>query len=276
MATDIGTYQGKPAAIFSAPQKVLGEVALRRLASNRWKPYPELMPEGICWAAMLGGCGGPITREHLATESLFGKRIRVEGGLFGGTPLETSIRKLTANILCRDHNSELGRTADMAALRLLRHFKASHRPMDLPGSRILRPPVEKRISGVNFGRWLCKTHCNYMIVQGLTPHLAFIHYAFLRPLPTAVNFYFVGGLGDTLRLADGRDPVVGWRALISDDNPEFDGFLLSLAGFQMAVSTAPIHRNGKPMIDRIRQIEQPTPLGSFRIVFDWAHEPPII
>lgn len=233
------------------------------------------MPEGVCWAATLGGCGGPITREHLATESLFGKRIRVEGGIFTGMPVEMSIRKLAANILCRDHNNELGRTADQAALRLLRHLKASHRAMELPGSRILRSPADKRVSGVNFARWLCKTHCNYMVVQGLTPHPAFIRYAFLKPLPTAVHFYFAGGLGDTLRLADGRDPVVGWRALVSDDDPDFDGFLLSLAGFQMAASTAPIRRNGEEMLERIRAIEQPTPLGPFRIVFEWAGEPPL-
>lgn len=225
---------------------------------------------------MLGGCGGPITREHLATEALFGKRIRVEGGLFGSMPVETSIRKLTANILCRDHNRELGRTADLAALRLLRHFKDSHRPMELPGSRILRSPVDRRVSGLNFGRWLCKTHCNYMIVQGLTPHPAFVRYAFLNPLPTAIHFYFAGAQGDALRLADGRDPVVGWRALISDDEPQFDGFLLSLGGFQMAVSTAPMRRNGQRMIDRIRAVEQPTPLGTFRIVLDWDGEPPVI
>jgi hypothetical protein len=234
------------------------------------------MPSGVCWASALGGCGGPITREHIVTESLFGKRIRVEGGLFEGMAVEMPIKKLTANILCREHNNELGRTADMAALRLLRHLKDSLRPMELPGSRILRSPVDRRVSGTNFGRWLCKTHCNYMIIQGLPPHPAFIRYAFLRPLPCEVHFYFAGALGDNLRFGDGRDPVVGWRGLISDDDPDFDGFLLSLSGLQMAVSTAPIRRNGKQMIDRIRGIERPTPLGEFRIVFDWSGEPQVV
>src|SRR4051812_22347015 len=118
--------------------------------------------EGRCWAEGIGGCGGRITSEHLVSKSLFGNQIRVVGGLFSTAQIETSIGKLTANILCQDHNSELGRTADAAALRLFRYLKSSHRPMDLPGSRIMRSPVDHRMAGVNFGRWLCKTHCNLM------------------------------------------------------------------------------------------------------------------
>ena len=76
---------------------------------------------------------------------------RVGGGWFGAPPVETSIRKLTANILCRDHNNEFGRTADLAALRLFSHFKSSHRPLELPGSQDRqRPAVDRRVSGINF------------------------------------------------------------------------------------------------------------------------------
>jgi hypothetical protein len=226
-----------------------------------------------CWAEPLGGCGGPITCEHLATKSLFGSRIRIQGGFLGTPAVETSIRKLTANILCRDHNNELGRTADAAALRLYRHLKASHNPMELPGSDILRPPVDRRVSGVNFGRWLCKTHCNYMIVHGMIPDPAYVCYAFLYPPTKPIYFYLDSCLGETLRLADGRDPVVSWNQFISDDQPDFDGFNISLTGFKMVVSAAPIQRNGLEMIDRIRVVEWPTPLGPFRVVFNWDGEP---
>ncbi len=54
--------------------------------------------EGKCWAEPLGGCGGPITREFLATESLFQSKVRVRGGIHGAEGTETSIRKLTANV----------------------------------------------------------------------------------------------------------------------------------------------------------------------------------
>jgi len=221
----------------------------------------------------LGGCGGPITREHLATHALLGPTVRVQVGTQRTPAVETSFKKLTANILCWDHNSELGRTADAVALRLYRHLKASHSPLKLPDSRILRPPVGRRVSGVNFGCWLCKTHCNYMIVLGMKPDPAYIRYAFLHPPGKPIYFYLAGGLGDTLRLADGRDPVVSWQQLLSDDQPDFDGFLISLAGFPVAVATAPIRRNGLQMIDRIRVVEWPTSLGLFRIVFDWSGEP---
>ena len=222
----------------------------------------------------MGGCGGPITREHLATESLFGKRIRVNG-LFGAPGVETSIRNLTANILCHDHNNELGRTADAAALRLYRHFKASHDPMRLPGSHILRPPVERRLSGANFGRWLCKTHCNFMVSNGMTPDPAYMRYAFAHSPGKPIYFYLAAALSDAMRLADGRDPVVSWGQFLADDQQDFDAFSVKLSGLETVVSTALIRRNGKQMIDRLRALEWPTPLGPFRIVFDWGGDPSI-
>jgi len=207
----------------------------------------------MCWAARLGGCGGPISAEHVVTESLFGKRIRVQGAtrlwLGGVGTVETSIRKLKANILCRDHNNELGRTADFAALRLLGHFRASHRPMDLPGACGPRPPVVRRASGVNFGRWLCKTHCNSMVVNRLTPDPNYARYAFLRPTSRPVHFFFAGALGENLRLADGRDPVVSWTRLVADEDASFDAFSIALAGFETVVSTVPLERNFQEMIE---------------------------
>jgi len=234
------------------------------------------MGQDKCWAENLGGCGGPITAEHLASKSLFGKRIRIRGGLIGTPAVETSIKKLTANILCQKHNNELGRTADAAALQLYRHLKASHQPLQLPGSRILRPPVDRRVSGVNYGRWLCKTHCNFMVAHGMAPDPAYVRYAFGRPPNKAIYFYFAGGLGDPLRLADGREPVVSWSQLLSDDQPDLDAFLISLAGFPMAVATTPIRRNTSQMIDRILAVEWPTPLGLFRVVFDWTGDPGVL
>jgi hypothetical protein len=88
-----------------------------------------------------------------------------------------------------------------------------------------------------------------------------------------VFFFFAGALGDTLRFADGRDPVVSWSQIISDDQPDFDAFEISFAGFTTAVSTSPLRRNGVQMIDRIRVIELTTSLGPFRIVFDWNGDP---
>lgn len=234
--------------------------------------------EGFCWAAPLGGCDGPITPEHLVTRSLFGKRVvhRISNGpRDGGGPSEIRWGDLKAHILCQKHNSELGSTADWAALRLFAHLKAINNPMSLPGSRILRPPVDRRVSGVNFGRWLCKTHCDIMFASGKLPDAAYAFYAFARPLPRLVHFYYTGLEGQQLRLADDRYPRVSWTQLINDADPEADIFSISLAGFETMVSTKPYTMHGKQMVDRVKVLQQPTDLGMSRIVFGWTGEPPV-
>ncbi len=236
-----------------APRERVG-----KLPDGALKLKSDSDERGKCWAASLCGCEGPITPEHLASKSLFSKRIRIEGGLIGTPARETSIKKLRANILCQKHNNELGRTADAAALKLYRHLMASHQPMDAPGSRILRPPVERRVCGVDFGRWLCKTHCNFMVAQGMHPDQAYVRYAFLRPPGKPIYFYLAAALGERSRLA-----VVSWRQLFSEDHSDFDGAVISLAGFSNVLTTVPTHRNGLRMVDRIRAIERPTPLGPF-------------
>ncbi len=144
--------------------------------------------------------------------------------------------------------------------------------MELHGARVLRPPVDRRVSGVNFGRWLCKTHCNYMLAHGMTPDPAYTQYAFQRPTSKPIYIYLAAGVGEAMRLADGRDPVVGWKQLLADD-PAYDGFSVSLSGFESVVSTAALNRNWKPMLVRVRVLEWPTALEPFRIVFDWSTKP---
>ena len=107
----------------------------------------------------------------------------------------------------------------------------------------------------------------------MTPDPAYVRYAFLHPLQKPVYFYFAGGLGESLRVAGGRDPVVSWRQFLSDGQPDFDGAFISLAGFGTVLTAAPIKRNGLQMIDRLRAAEWPTPFGPFRIVFNWSNEP---
>jgi hypothetical protein len=110
-----------------------------------------------------------------------------------------------------------------------------------------------------------------MIAHGMTPDRAYIRYAFQQPTNRPIYIYLAADVGESMRLADGRDPVVGWRQMLADE-PSYDGFSLSLSGFESVVSTAPLNRNGKPMLDRVRALEWPTPLGPFRIVFQWNNE----
>ncbi len=234
--------------------------------------------EGFCWAEPLGGCDGPITQEHLVSKSLSGAGVlhRIGNGpRDGGGPFDLRWGDLKARILCRKHNNELGGTADWAALRLFAHLKAINTPMSVPGSRILRPPFDRRVSGVSFGRWLCKTHCDIMFANGKLPDTAYAFYAFARPLPSPVHFYCTGLEGQQLRLADDRYPRVSWTQLINDADPGADIFSISLAGFETMVSTKPYTMHGRQMVDRVKVLQQPTALGMFRIVFDWTGEPPV-
>ncbi|MFB0508893.1 MAG: hypothetical protein ACETVX_00190, partial [bacterium] len=94
------------------------------------------------------------------------------------------------------------------------------------------------------------------------------------PLPKPIYFYFNKGVGGQVRFTDTRDPVVSWRHLIADDNPNLDVFFISLAGFETTVLTER-RSELKPFVERIRVIQQSTPLGMFRIIFDWSKEPPV-
>ena len=127
------------------------------------------------------------------------------------------------------------------------------------------------MSGVNFGRWLCKTHCNYMVAHGLTPDPVYVSYAFQRPLVKPIYIYFAADAGEFLNLANGWNPVVRWNQLLAD-GLSYDGFQVLLAGFNSVVTTEPLKRNGRPMPDRVRVLQLRTLLGPFRIVFDWSAE----
>jgi hypothetical protein len=105
----------------------------------------------------------------------------------------------------------------------------------------------------------------------MTPDPAYSQYAFQRPVGKAIYIYLAAGVGEAMRLADGHDPVVGWKQLLADDRA-YDGFSVSLSGFESVVSTVAISRNGKPMLDRASLLDWPTALGPFRIVFDWSAE----
>ena len=187
-------------------------------------------------------------------------------------PVEISIRRLKTNVLCDKHNRELGRTADAAALRLARALRQSNRPMELPGSRILRPPVGRSIRGVDFGRWLCKTHCNFMVAAGIAPASDFVRYSFQKPTENRLYFYFAGSLGTTVRFGDSRDPVVRYAQLLPDGAPDVEGCEITLVGFRTVVSNSKILRNNQEMIDRLVDMHHETPLGPFTIHFDWSGE----
>lgn len=127
--------------------------------------------------------------------------------------------------------------------------------------------MDRRVSGFDFGRWLCKTHCNLTTINGGTPDIVYVQYAFGRPLRKPIHFFLVATPGDELLIGGA---LVSWRI-----GPAFDGCAISVAGLQTIVSPDPTLQNSRKLHDRIKVFQQPTPLGMFRIVFDWSGEPSV-
>jgi hypothetical protein len=223
-----------------------------------------------CWAGAYGECSGSITEEHVISKGLLGKRMKIRGGPFGSELSDLSVAALKAPILCKGHNNEFGRTADLAAQQLVRHLETSRDPLRLPGSRILRPPVAKRLSGIHFGRWLCKTHCNLMVINGMTPNPAYMAYAVQAHDRQPIYFYFPGAVGESLRLVEQNGPKFQWSQIISaGHDARFDGFQITLSGLPTVVSTRPLSRGPLPMLDRMKTLEWQTALGRYQIHFNW-------
>ena len=234
-----------------------------------------------CWASQFGNCGPP-TREHLVSQSLLrGKTVfHFRKGI--GTVHEStivSLGRLSASILCKVHNEELGRTADRAALQLLGALRALRKPMELRGSKLMRPPLAFRISGVDYGRWLCKTHCNLLVAGGLRPAVEYAQYAFMRPLSSPLRFLFSFRTGDTFRPVDPRLTKLSWRhycdtsGALAGTQPCSDAFSMNLCGLEVLViaNARPVPSRG--LHDRLGAIKAYTRLGDLTIEFDWKNEP---
>jgi hypothetical protein len=78
------------------------------------------MREVGCYAACMGTCKGPLTREHYVSKSvleLFPRGFLVEGPAWARQPRAIGVDSLTSKILCARHNSDLS-PLDAQASRL--------------------------------------------------------------------------------------------------------------------------------------------------------------
>lgn len=124
-----------------------------------------------CWANVLGGCRGGLSGEHIISESVFsGDTVGVqghpwcrEGHKFIGKA------NYTANILCRQHNSDLSPVDDaganaFAAFRMMATVYRNRCGMLEYGVWSGRFDVlEQYADGSGFERWLLKTLINMEI-----------------------------------------------------------------------------------------------------------------
>jgi len=234
-----------------------------------------------CWAECLGNCNGPITNEHLFTKALFKERITIRGiyEMQNGTRpqwltekgLEINILNLTANILCKF------KTADKAAIEVQKALVSFNDPMRRKGSMILQQPINRTISGVDFAKWLCKTHCNIMAVNNMIPDISYVQYAFGYTPDKYLYFYCSAQVSHALLIRSGH---INYTNYVDINNPQTLIFSISLAGLRILVTSFPLHiqktaklMNISSLIDRIRCLEQFTPLGVYRIYLDWSNDP---
>ncbi len=241
-----------------------------------------------CWGALLNECSGPITNEHLLTEALFKRHVIIKGiyAMPDGTcpewltkqGLDMSIRSLKAGVLCDYHNRVLGKTADRAAIDLQKALTALSNPMQLPGSRILRAPISKAISGVDYARWLCKTHCNISAANGQVPRMSYVQYAFGKRPEENLHFYTPVQVGQNVRIGRGR---INYALYFDKDDPGMRIFEITLCGLRTLVTPFPVdtkttarlmHTDGS-LMDRLVCIQQFTSLGWYRISLDWKDDP---
>ncbi len=224
-----------------------------------------------CWANVLGGCNGKITGEHIITEALFSETsIHVDGASWlSGTKMEIGRSAFTSNILCEAHNGKLSQV-DHEVVRLRDALNSFGNPMRRAGSKILQPPLQIHVSGVLFGRWLCKTHCNMTTLTGTTPKMSYIQYAFGERPNERIYFYFPAEKGNQLRL--GSEHYTYFIPPEGNIGPAYD-FGLIFSGILIIVTTFQILEPGITLIDRLGCLQRRTELGFYKVIFDWSSEP---
>lgn len=112
----------------------------------------------VCYASLLGGCGGGLSREHYISQSvldLFGPELVVSGAAWmaPGESQSLPVAALTAKILCQHHNTGLS-TLDATAggfARALNTIFQVRSSQDPPVQ-----PTETTIDGALLERWLLK------------------------------------------------------------------------------------------------------------------------
>ncbi|MGB6564147.1 MAG: hypothetical protein WBE69_16220 [Candidatus Binataceae bacterium] len=120
-----------------------------------------------CWAAIIGGCDGPLTGEHLFSKGLFsGKSVQVQGNIWRTTSLKSiGINSLTANILCHVHNNALS-TVDNEGIRAFRAIRRFEEILSLRQALADAADLQHDADGILLERWFLKHAVNLFVVSG--------------------------------------------------------------------------------------------------------------
>lgn len=119
-----------------------------------------------CWASVIGGCGGGLSREHVVSDALLeGDSVSFRGFPWCKKELKAiSPSSATAKILCVTHNNALSdcdRAAQEAKQVIKTAFARKHSPTKKWKQRKAK---QFWIDGGLFARWICKTACNSFAV----------------------------------------------------------------------------------------------------------------
>jgi hypothetical protein len=122
-----------------------------------------------CCAAILGGCGGHLTGEHLLSKGLFsGKSVQVQGGIWKTTKLKSiGINSLTANILCSSHNHALS-PVDAEGIRAFHAIRRFEEILSFRQSIFDAADLQHDADGLLLERWFLKHAVNLFVASRST------------------------------------------------------------------------------------------------------------
>lgn len=165
-----------------------------------------------CWAGILGGCDGGLSREHVISDALLeGDSVTLKGFRWcREIPRTVGKSSAVARILCVRHNNLLSE-CDSAA----KYLKAAMKSVFVDSGRKASKPVEVAVQARAFSRWICKTACNAFAVdeRAIDPDL--VRYAFGQKHANSYHTY--------IRIYPGRRVRADYDHIEFEDLNAYDG-----------------------------------------------------
>lgn len=160
-----------------------------------------------------------MSGEHVVSRNLFEKAVTVRGLHWCEKEFKTvGVASLTANCLCRNHNSALSDT-DQETQRLRNAIRWMLDKRFLPGDG---PGRVEQVNGFRFARWMAKTACDVLASGGKHIPPALARYAFAPQDDRTIRVYLCVARGDPM---EPNDEHIGIYWVHERDNP--DGMLVS-------------------------------------------------
>ncbi|HYX37119.1 MAG TPA: hypothetical protein VE954_28795 [Oligoflexus sp.] len=192
-----------------------------------------------CWAAILGDCGGPLTREHVISDCLFdGLSVTVQGfNWCKGQAVNVGTGGFASKILCEKHNNDLS-NLDIAAKLARDSIQEAHR---IGAERIaagLSKNWPRRVIKVNqtiFAQWCLKTLSNFSQVQAgsWSPNSALVEIIFgKRKFPANTGLAIYAKVDSKIKIENSFEIV----PIMHSTNGNIDAVVIKFSGFTFLAS----------------------------------------